>query len=173
MITGAPARPDGGKKNVDQRDLLERTLESFGVPAKVVQVCQGPVITRYEVEPPPGIKVSRIVSLADDIALSLAAVGVRIEAPRPREVGGGHEVPNKERSPVYLKEVLQSAAFIDSPSKVTIALGKDIAGNAVVTSLEKLPHLLATEVRQERFALTASSPAYFSKPAPDEVKLPG
>jgi S-DNA-T family DNA segregation ATPase FtsK/SpoIIIE len=170
---GGSRKARRGQKNVDQRDLLERTLESFGVPAKVVQVCQGPVITRYEVEPPPGIKVSRIVSLADDIALSLAAVGVRIEAPVPGKSVVGIEVPNKERSPVYLKEVLQSAAFIDSPSKVTIALGKDIAGNAVVTSLEKLPHLLIAGATGSGKSVCLNSiiASLLFKAGPDEVKL--
>ena len=162
-----------GQRNVDQRDLLERTLESFGVSAKVVQVCQGPVITRYEVEPPPGIKVSRIVSLADDIALSLAAVGVRIEAPVPGKSVVGIEVPNKERSPVYLKEVLNSSAFMDSPSKVTIALGKDIAGNAVVTSLEKLPHLLIAGATGSGKSVCLNSiiASLLFKAGPEEVKL--
>jgi len=170
---GGSRKARRGQKNAEQSDLLERTLESFGVSAKVVQVCQGPVITRYEVEPPPGIKVSRIVSLADDIALSLAAVGVRIEAPVPGKSVVGIEVPNKERSTVYLKEVLQSPAFLDSPSKVTIALGKDIAGNPVVTSMEKLPHLLIAGATGSGKSVCLNSiiASLLFKAGPDEVKL--
>lgn len=125
-----------------QAALLEETLSSFGIDAKVVQVQHGPVITRYEIQPPPGIKVNRITSLADDIALALAATGIRIEAPVPGKPVVGIEVPNRETSTVYLREVIESEEFQKSSSHLVVALGKDIAGNPVVADLRKLLHVL-------------------------------
>ncbi|MBE3581714.1 MAG: DNA translocase FtsK 4TM domain-containing protein [Thermoanaerobacteraceae bacterium] len=131
------------EKDIAERiKILEDTLDSFGVKVKVTQVSCGPAVTRYEVQPAPGIKVSRIVSLADDIALSLAAPQVRIEAPIPGKAAVGIEVPNKEVALVHLREVLETPAFTESPSKLTLALGKDIAGNPVIADLAKMPHLL-------------------------------
>jgi len=126
----------------DNIRILEETLESFGIKVKVIQVSRGPAITRYEIQPPPGVKVSRIVSLADDIALSMAAPGVRIEAPIPGKAAVGIEIPNKETSMVHLRDLLETQEFIQAPSKLTISLGKDIAGNPVVGDLAKMPHLL-------------------------------
>lgn len=122
--------------------LLEQTLDNFGVKARVMQVSVGPTITRYEIQPAPGIKVSRIVNLSDDIALSLAAAQVRIEAPIPGKAAVGIEVPNPTPAPVFLKEVLESPQFKNNPSPLTVALGKDIAGQPVVADLIKMPHLL-------------------------------
>ena len=122
--------------------LLEETLNSFGVSAKVTQVSRGPVITRYELHPAPGVKVSRIVSLADDIALNLAAPSVRIEAPIPGKAAVGIEVPNRDISPVYLREVLESEEFIYHPSRIAVALGKDIAGKNIIADIAQMPHLL-------------------------------
>lgn len=122
--------------------ILEETLESFGVKAKVVQVSRGPAITRYEVQPAPGVKVSRIVSLADDVALAMAAPDVRIEAPIPGKAALGIEVPNKEISVVHLRELLESKEFVRSPSPLTVALGKGITGEVVVADLTQMPHLL-------------------------------
>ena len=136
----------GNKEN--KRDLinnatkLEETLSSFGVEAKVNQVTKGPSVTRFELQPSAGVKVSKIVNLADDIALNLAASGVRIEAPIPGKAAVGIEVPNKELVPVYLREVLESAEFLNSNKNLSVALGKDIAGNCVVTDLTKMPHML-------------------------------
>ncbi|MCG0278340.1 MAG: DNA translocase FtsK [Thermanaeromonas sp.] len=131
------------EKDIGERiKILEDTLESFGVKVKVTQVSCGPTVTRYEVQPAPGIKVSRIVSLADDIALSLAAPQVRIEAPIPGKAAIGIEVPNKEVAIVHLREVLETPTFTEATSKLTIALGKDIAGNPVIADLAKMPHLL-------------------------------
>src|SRR5690606_23894467 len=96
----------------------------------------------YELQPAPGVKVSRIVNLADDIALNLAAAGIRIEAPIPGKAAVGVEVPNKNISPVLLREVLESKAFLNHPSKLSFALGKDIAGKAIVADIAKMPHLL-------------------------------
>ncbi|MBM7581464.1 S-DNA-T family DNA segregation ATPase FtsK/SpoIIIE [Caldicoprobacter guelmensis] len=122
--------------------LLEETLSSFGVSAKVTQISRGPVITRYELQPAPGVKVSRIVSLADDIALNLAAPSVRIEAPIPGKAAVGIEVPNRDVSPVLLREVLGSEEFIFHPSKLAVALGKDIAGKNIIADIARMPHLL-------------------------------
>ncbi|MDD2421291.1 MAG: DNA translocase FtsK, partial [Heliobacteriaceae bacterium] len=122
--------------------ILEETLESFGVKVKVVQVNRGPVITRYEVQPAPGVKVARITSLADDIALSLAAGSVRIEVPIPGKAAVGIEVPNKEVTAVTFREVLEVPEFQQSAAKLTIALGKDIAGTPIVSELSRMPHLL-------------------------------
>ncbi|WP_104371272.1 FtsK/SpoIIIE family DNA translocase [Desulfocucumis palustris] len=130
------------KDITDNIRILEETLESFGVKAKVTQVSRGPAITRYEIQPPPGIKVSRIVSLADDVALSMAAPDVRIEAPIPGKAAVGIEVPNREISTVHLRELLETDEFQKAPSRLTVSLGKDIAGTPVVADLALMPHLL-------------------------------
>ncbi|MGB9825714.1 MAG: DNA translocase FtsK, partial [Desulfofundulus sp.] len=142
------SKPARSKNIKNSRDItenirkLEETLNSFGVKARVVQVSRGPAITRYEIQPPAGIKVSRIVSLADDIALSMAAPDVRIEAPIPGKAVVGIEVPNREVSMVYLRELLETPDFRQASSRLTVALGKDIAGNPVVADLARMPHLL-------------------------------
>jgi S-DNA-T family DNA segregation ATPase FtsK/SpoIIIE len=122
--------------------LLEETLASFGITAKVNQVSKGPAITRFEMQPAPGIKVSKIVNLADDIALALAASSIRIEAPIPGKAAVGIEIPNKEIGIVTFREVIESGDFQQASSKLTIALGKDIAGNPVIADLQSMPHLL-------------------------------
>lgn len=121
---------------------LERSLESFGVKAKVVQVNKGPTVTRYELQPGEGVKVSKIANLADDIALNLAAAGVRIEAPVPGKGVVGIEVANKDKQTVFLREVIDSLKFNKFPSDVAFGLGKDIDGSVVVTDIAKMPHLL-------------------------------
>lgn len=132
----------------DKRELinnaskLEETLNSFGVDAKVVQVAKGPSVTRFELQPSAGVKVSKIVNLSDDIALSLAASGVRIEAPIPGKAAVGIEVPNRELTPVYLREVVESQEFISDNKNLSFCLGKDISGNCVVSDLTKMPHVL-------------------------------
>lgn len=135
-------------KNSDKKDLLnsanklQETLESFGVEAKVIQVTKGPSVTRFELQPHVGVKVSKIVNLSDDIALNLAASGVRIEAPIPGKAAVGIEVPNKDLSAVFLREVIESEEFTLTKKNLAFALGKDIAGNCVVGDLSKMPHLL-------------------------------
>ena len=121
---------------------LEHTLDSFGIQARVVHATQGPSVTRYELEPAPGVKISRIVSLSDDIALKLAAPSIRIEAPIPGKSVIGIEVPNKEVFGVSLREVLESEEYQSAGSLLTVALGKDIAGQAIMADLAKMPHLL-------------------------------
>ena len=118
------------------------TLASFGVGAKVINVSQGPTVTRYEIQPNAGVKVSKIVNLSDDIALNLAATGVRIEAPIPGKAAIGIEVPNKEVVPVLLRDVIESEEFKNHPSKLAFAVGKDVAGNNIVGDIAKMPHLL-------------------------------
>ena len=127
------------EKNVQK---LEETLHSFGVSAKVINVSQGPTVTRYEIQPAQGVKVSRIVNLADDIALNLAAAGIRMEAPIPGKSAIGIEVPNREAGSVMLREVIDSPEFQKSPTKLSFGLGKDITGRVLVTDIGKMPHLL-------------------------------
>ncbi len=173
------ARPNRIKNTRYNKDIsenvriLEDTLESFGINAKVIQVSRGPAITRYEIQPPSGVKVSRIVSLADDIALSMAAPGVRIEAPIPGKAAVGIEVPNKEISMVHLRDLLETQEFIQSKSKLTIALGKDIAGNPVIGDLGKMPHLLIAGATGsgKSVCLNTLIASILFKATPDEVKL--
>lgn len=122
--------------------LLENTLQSFGVKARVIHVQSGPTVTRFEVQPEAGVKVSKIISLSDDLALNLAAPLVRIEAPIPGKAALGIEVPNKIIALVYLREVLEDEAFLGNPSPLTLGLGKDITGVPVMADLTKMPHLL-------------------------------
>lgn len=121
---------------------LEETLANFGIDAKVTQVTKGPSVTRYELHPGVGVKVSKIVNLSDDIALNLAAPSVRIEAPIPGKSAIGIEVPNKEVTPVYLREVIESDEFQQFNSSLAFALGKDISGRCIVADIAKMPHLL-------------------------------
>lgn len=137
----APGRSRG--MDVAQKSaLLETTLAQFGVGIRVVGALQGPAVTRFEVQPLPGVKVSRIVSLADDIALAMAATEVRIEAPIPGKAAMGIEVPNGEVAPVVLRDILESSAFREAGSPLTVGLGKDIAGRPIVAALDRMPHLL-------------------------------
>ena len=137
-----------GSKGVSEQDLretamkLQSTLDSFGVRVSVTNVSCGPAVTRYELQPEQGVKVSKITSLADDIKLNLAAADVRIEAPIPGKAAVGIEVPNKENSTVLLRELLESSEFTGHGSNVAFAVGKDIGGQTVVTDIAKMPHLL-------------------------------
>ncbi|MDD9270348.1 DNA translocase FtsK [Paenibacillus sp. GCM10023248] len=121
---------------------LEATLESFGVRAKVLEVVRGPAVTRYEIQPDVGVKVSRIVSLTDDIALALAAKDIRMEAPIPGKSAIGIEVPNLEVSVVTMREVMETSAFQESASRLSVVLGRDISGQPIVGNLARMPHLL-------------------------------
>lgn len=152
---------------------LERTLESFGVNAKVTQVHRGPAVTRYEVQPAIGVKVSRVVNLADDIALALAAKGIRMEAPIPGKSAIGIEVPNKDVAMVTLREVLESPAFHESLSKLTIALGRDISGEPIVAQLNKMPHLLVAGATGSGKSVCINSiiVSILYKAKPHEVKM--
>jgi len=123
-------------------EILEGTLRDFGIEAKVVQVNQGPVITRYELQPATGVKINKITALSDDIALAMKAASIRIVAPVPGKGTVGVEVPNSESAMVYLKELLEADDYKDIDSKLKLALGKSISGNPVVTDLSDMPHLL-------------------------------
>src|SRR5690606_30739739 len=149
------------------------TLESFGVRAKVLAVVKGPSVTRYEVQPDIGVKVSRIVSLTDDIALALAAKDIRMEAPIPGKSAIGIEVPNNEVSVVTLREVMESGAFQDSPSKLSIALGRDISGQPIVGNLARMPHLLVAGATGSGKSVCINSiiTSILFKAKPDEVKF--
>ena len=138
----AKLKSEDKKDLIDGANKLELILESFGVDAKVTQVTKGPSVTRFELQPSPGVKVSKIVNLTDDIALGLAANGIRIEAPIPGKSAIGIEVPNKKQMPVFLREVLDSKEFTSSNKKLAFGLGKDIAGKCVVGDLSKMPHML-------------------------------
>ncbi len=134
-----------GQSNEELREtaqMLHDILHDFGVNVTVTDVSCGPTVTRYELSPEPGVKVSRIVNLADDIKLNLAAEDIRIEAPIPGKAAVGIEVPNKERVPVMLRDLLSSSEFQKSKSKITFAVGKDIAGKPVMADIAKMPHLL-------------------------------
>ena len=132
----------GAKALTDTATKLQKTLYSFGVSAKVENVSVGPAITRYELKPAEGVRVSKIANLADDIALNLAAETIRIEAPIPGKQAVGIEVPNKEKEAVHLREVLDSEEYKNNKSKLSIALGKDVAGNVQLADIAKMPHVL-------------------------------
>ena len=133
---------DASQELKQNAELLTQTLKAFNVEARIVDISRGPAVTRYELEPSAGVKISRITGLADDIALRLATSGVRIEAPIPNKAAVGIEVPNKGRQSVCLREIIDSSEFLTAKSKLTVALGKDISGNIVLTDLSKMPHLL-------------------------------
>lgn len=142
------SKPKNISRGMSDRDLketalkLQKTLESFGVGVTITNVSCGPTVTRYELQPEQGVKVSKITSLADDIKLNLAAADVRIEAPIPGKAAVGIEVPNKENSTVMLRELIESNEFKKHPSNIAFAVGKDIGGQPVVTDIGKMPHLL-------------------------------
>ena len=132
----------GAKALTDTATRLQKTLYSFGVSAKVENVSVGPAITRYELKPAEGVRVSKIANLADDIALNLAAETIRIEAPIPGKQAVGIEVPNKEKEVVHFREILDSDEFRENKSKLTVGLGKDVAGNVQLADISKMPHVL-------------------------------
>lgn len=166
-------------KSEDKKDLiesankLEQTLSNFGVEAKVVQVTKGPSVTRFELQPSPGVKVSKIVNLQDDIALGLAANGVRMEAPIPGKAAIGIEVPNRKQSPVFLREVLDSKEFTSSNKNLAFALGKDITGKCIVGDLSKMPHMLIAGATGSGKSVCINSLiiSLLYKYSPEEVKL--
>lgn len=156
----------------ENAQTLAQTLENFKVKAKIINACHGPAVTRYELEPAPGVKVSKITNLADDLALSLAAFSVRIE-PIPGKAAIGIEVPNKELEGIRLREVLEKPAFATAKSKLTVGLGVDIAGQGIFADLAKMPHLLvagATGSGKSVCINTLITSVLF-KARPDEVKF--
>ena len=168
-----------GASSVKSEDLREsakkliETLKSFGVEAKVLEVSRGPAVTRFEIQPSAGVKVSKIVNLADDIALNLAAYGVRIEAPIPGKAAVGIEIPNKAISMVSLKEVVSSNEFKTFKSKTAVALGKDISGKPIIADISKMPHVLiaGTTGSGKSVCINTIITSIIYKATPDEVKL--
>ncbi|WIF94693.1 FtsK/SpoIIIE family DNA translocase [Caminicella sporogenes] len=161
------------KKALAKAKILEKTLNNFGVDAEVNHISKGPTITRFEIQPSPGVKVSKIVNLADDIALSLAAQNIRIEAPIPGKSAVGIEVPNDVSTIVTLREVIESDVYINSKSSLTFVLGKDISGSPIVADLAKMPHMLiagATGSGKSVCVNTLITSILF-KSSPDEVKF--
>ena len=136
------ANKAGARALTDTAAKLQKTLYSFGVSAKVEDVSVGPAITRYELKPAEGVRVSKIANLADDIALNLAAETIRIEAPIPGKQAVGIEVPNKEKEAVHLRDVVETEEFANNKSKLSVALGKDVAGKVVIADIAKMPHVL-------------------------------
>ena len=172
-----PTRPDdeaGAAREMKKNaDILVNTLDSFGVKTTMLDICRGPSVTRYELQPQAGIKVSRITSLADDIALNLATAGVRIEAPIPGKPAVGIEVPNKIRSTVNIRSVFESQNYVNMRSPLTMALGKDIAGTAQVADLCKMPHLLIAGSTGSGKSVCVNSIiiSFLFRSGPEDVKL--
>ncbi len=153
--------------------MLIETLASFGVKASIVNICRGPAVTRYELQPAAGVKISKITNLADDIAMNLAAVGVRIEAPIPGKAAVGVEVANKVVSVVKMRELIESPEFNNAKSKLTVVLGRDIEGNITIADLAKMPHLLIAGSTGSGKSVCINSMliSLIYKSTPDEVKL--
>lgn len=168
---------NSGSQNADEMrsrgETIVRTLKSFGVGTRIVEICQSPSVTRFELQPEPGVKISRITALADDIAMNLAASGVRIEAPIPNKNAVGIEVPNAEKAMVTLREILESGAFQNAKSKLNVALGRDIQGEATCADLAKMPHLLVagTTGSGKSVCLNTMIMSLLYNATPDEVKL--
>ncbi|MGL4736851.1 MAG: DNA translocase FtsK 4TM domain-containing protein [Cellulosilyticaceae bacterium] len=164
---------NASKASLNNAQKLEATLASFGVEAKVLQIHRGPTVTRYELQPKQGVKVSKIVNLADDIALNLAASGIRIEAPIPGKSAVGIEVPNEASEMVYLRDVIESDNFAAYPSKLAFALGKDIAGKPIVTDIAKMPHMLIAGATGSGKSVCINTliTSILYKAKPSEVKL--
>ncbi len=154
-------------------ELLVNTLKDFGINTRLSDVTRGPAVTRYELEPSAGVKISRITGLADDIALRLATTGVRIEAPIPNKAAVGIEVPNKARNSVCLRSLLDTPDFRTAKGKLTVALGQDIEGNAVMTDLAKMPHLLIAGTTGSGKSVCTNSmiQSVLFRARPDEVKM--
>ena len=166
-----PERVESELKN--NIEIIERTLEEFKVQANVVEIACGPTVARYEIQLAPGIKVNKIVGLADNLAMQLAAIDVRVEAPIPGKAAIGVEVPNKNRGMVVLREIVESKAFAEATSRLTFALGKDVSGKPVVGDLAKMPHMLvggATNAGKS-CGLNSLIASFLFRCTPDQLKL--
>jgi S-DNA-T family DNA segregation ATPase FtsK/SpoIIIE len=162
------------KENINENARkLAATLESFGVKVRVTEVSRGPAVTRYEIQPEVGVKVSKIVNLTDDLALALAAKDIRMEAPIPGKAAIGIEVPNPEVSMVALRDVLESPQYQRSQAKMSIGLGRDISGDPIIADLSKMPHLLVAGATGAGKSVCINSMiiSLLYKAKPDEVKL--
>ncbi len=174
LTEGTSRNIKGGKKAIaDNATKLQKTLYNFGVSAKVENVSVGPAITRYELRPAEGVRVSKIANLADDIALNLAAESIRIEAPIPGKQAVGIEIPNKENEVVHLRDIIESNKFIEANSKLAFALGKDVAGEEVVTDIAKMPHILiaGSTGSGKSVCINTLITSIIYKAKPSEVKL--
>ncbi|MBX6351069.1 MAG: DNA translocase FtsK 4TM domain-containing protein [Clostridia bacterium] len=179
LRAGAAGDGAGGRQGARPADrdrgarILEETLSSFGIRARVVGIDRGPAVTRYELQPAAGVKVSRIVSLQDDIALALAATGVRVVAPIPGKSAVGIEVPNRDVRTVPIREVLESPAFQRSASRLTLAIGEDVAGQPIVATLDRMLHVLIAGATGsgKSVCLNTLLVSLLFKARPDEVKL--
>lgn len=161
------------RENKDTAITLKQTLQNFGVKVDITDISCGPSVTRYELKPELGVKVSRIVSLADDIKLSLAAADIRIEAPIPGKSAIGIEVPNKEAGSVFLRELIETDTFKNTSSKIAFAAGKDIAGKTIVADIARMPHLLIAGATGSGKSVCINTiiMSILYKAHPDEVKL--
>ena len=162
-----------GDELKNNAQTLVDTLKSFGVQTRITDICRGPAVTRYELQPSAGVKISKITGLADDIALNLASAGIRIEAPIPNKAAVGIEVPNKNVSMVSIRELVESPDFQNADSKLTVALGKDIAGNIILADIGKMPHVLIAGATGSGKSVCINSIiiSLLYRATPDEVKL--
>ncbi len=167
------ANPNAAAGAEAMAEHLVETLRSFGVETRIVNISRGPTVTRYELQPCAGVKISKITNLADDIALNLATAGVRIEAPIPNKAAVGIEVPNKSSDIVGVRGIFESPEFISAKSKLTVALGRDIGGNAVVADVAKMPHGLIAGATGSGKSVCINTiiMSILYKATPDEVKL--
>lgn len=175
-LLNLPQNFNSGDLEIEQKrngDKLISTLKSFGVETRIIGISKGPSVTRYEIQPAAGVKISKITNLADDIALNLAASGVRIEAPIPNKPAVGIEIPNKSRQSVTLREVIDQPPYKNAKSKLNVALGKDITGDFVYCDLVKMPHLLVagTTGSGKSVCLNSMIVSILYNATPDEVKL--
>ena len=171
--------PDGAASVDYSKELqsngqhLVDVLKSFGVDAKICEICRGPSVTRYEIQPAPGVKISKITGLSNDIAMNMAASGVRIEAPIPNKSAVGIEIPNRQRTMVLLKEIIDTPEYRKADSKLNVALGKDITGNIICADIAKMPHLLiaGTTGSGKSVCINSMIVSLLYNATPDEVKL--
>ena len=165
--------PGASQELRDKADLLQEVLKSFNVDARITNIARGPSVTRYEVQPAAGVKVSRITSLSNDIALNFAVEGVRIEAPIPGKPAVGIEVPNSHRDTVSLRELLESKQFTDAKSKLVFGVGKDIAGNVIIGDIAKMPHMIIAGATGSGKSVCTNSiiMSILYHASPEEVKL--
>ena len=171
---GKSSNPRDGQKHLEETARrLQECLKTFGVNVTITDISQGPAVTRYELQPEQGVKVSRIVNLSDDIKLNLAATDIRIEAPIPGKSAIGIEVPNKENSAVAFRELIETQEFQNFPSKIAFAVGKDIAGKVVVSDIAKMPHMLiaGSTGSGKSVCINTLIMSILYKAHPDEVKL--
>lgn len=169
--SAGPTAGDGDiRKNAD---IIQEVMDNFNVDCRVRAINRGPTITSYELEPSPGVKISKIVSLHDNLSLSLASPGIRIEAPIPGKSAIGIEVPNKVKDSVHLREIIESDAFENLDSSVPLTLGKDISGNAIVSSIDKMPHLLIAGATGsgKSVCINGILMGILYKSAPEDVRL--